>query len=109
MEEGDPHRFQFDLDRGIRDQVVEAPERSPCEPLVAGVGPTSSGIYALYFAGRQAEAGREPTGSAGGTGCFRRKTEPFLVVIFPFAAFAIAADYPETMALPSMVGEFPLV
>lgn len=47
----DPHAFDFDLDRGIREQVVEKLETSPLLPLAKGVGPTSSGIYALYFKG----------------------------------------------------------
>ena len=45
----DQHSFEFDLDRGIRAQVVESLESSPLLPLVRGVGPVSSGIYALYF------------------------------------------------------------
>lgn len=45
----DPHHFDFDLDRGIREQVVEKLETSPLLPLTKGVGPAASGIYALYF------------------------------------------------------------
>ena len=45
----DPHFFDFDLDRGIRLQVVEKLESSPSFPLAKGVGPQESGIYALYF------------------------------------------------------------
>jgi hypothetical protein len=45
----DPHYFQFDLDRGIRTQVVEKLEASPSMQLAKGVGPNESGIYALYF------------------------------------------------------------
>ena len=45
----DPHRFEFDLDRGIRLQTVEQLEKSPILPLAKGVGPDASGIYALYF------------------------------------------------------------
>lgn len=44
----DPHHFDFDLDRGIRDQVVMKLESSPLLPLEKGVGPQASGIYALY-------------------------------------------------------------
>jgi hypothetical protein len=47
----DPHHFDFDLDRGIRTQVVEKLEASPLLSLEKGVGPTASGIYALYFKG----------------------------------------------------------
>ena len=45
----DPHHFDFDLDRGIRAQVVEKLESSPLLPLLRRAGPQSSGIYALYF------------------------------------------------------------
>jgi hypothetical protein len=45
----DPHHFDFDLDRGIRAQVVEKLETSASLPLAKGVGPQTSGIYALYF------------------------------------------------------------
>jgi Eco29kI-like restriction endonuclease len=44
----DPHFFNFDLDRGIRLQVVEKLEGSPILPLQKNVGPPLSGIYALY-------------------------------------------------------------
>jgi len=43
----DPHHFDFDLDRGIRTQVVEKLEASPLLPLIKAVGPMLSGIYAL--------------------------------------------------------------
>ena len=45
----DPHHFDFDLDRGIREQVVEKLEASSLLPLTKDVGPALSGIYALYF------------------------------------------------------------
>jgi len=45
----DPHYFEFDLDRGIRDQVVEKLERSPLLQLSRQVGPQESGVYALYL------------------------------------------------------------
>ena len=48
VEQGDPHHFEFDLDRGIRFQVVEKLEASPLLSLSKGVGPAESGIYALY-------------------------------------------------------------
>ena len=47
----DPHRFEFDLDRGIQEQVIETLEASPLLDLATGVGPHESGIYALYFKG----------------------------------------------------------
>lgn len=49
LEADDPHYFDFDLDRGIREQVVEKLEASPLLPLSKGVGPAESGIYALYY------------------------------------------------------------
>lgn len=45
----DPHYFEFDLDRGIRTQVVEKLEASPLLPLAKDVAPKESGVYALYF------------------------------------------------------------
>lgn len=45
----DPHYFDFDLDLGIRRQVVEKLWSSPLLPLQRGTGPLASGIYALYF------------------------------------------------------------
>ena len=45
----DPHHFDFDLDKGIRDQAVKKLETSPLLRLVKNVGPASSGIYALYY------------------------------------------------------------
>ncbi len=47
----DPHQFYFDLDKGIRIQVIEKLESSPILPLDKNVGPQASGIYALYFNG----------------------------------------------------------
>lgn len=45
----DPHRFDFDLDRGIGLQVVEKLEASPLVKLTKSVGPDASGIYGLYL------------------------------------------------------------
>ena len=45
----DPHYFDFDLDLGIRVQVVDKLNASSLLPLAQGVGPLASGIYALYF------------------------------------------------------------
>ena len=59
----DPHRFDFDLDRGIRFQVVEKLESSPRLPLQKGVGPTDSGIYALYFKGDLVYVGKASKGT----------------------------------------------
>ena len=48
---GDPHHFDFDLDEGIRAQVIEKLESSPILRLARGVGPRESGVYALYYLG----------------------------------------------------------
>jgi hypothetical protein len=47
--EDSPHHFDFDLDRGIRAQVVEKLEASPLLELKKNAGPPASGVYALYF------------------------------------------------------------
>ena len=62
-EAGDPHHFDFDLDRGIRTQVVEKLEASPSLPLTKGVGPQASGIYALYFKERLVYIGKASKGT----------------------------------------------
>jgi len=54
----DPHRFEFDLDKGIRVQIVEKLESSPKIPLDKRVGPRASGIYALYFKGNLVYVGK---------------------------------------------------
>ena len=38
-----PHHFDFDLDRGIRSQVVETLESSPLFTLEKGLGPQANG------------------------------------------------------------------
>jgi len=45
----DSHHFDFDLDEGIRVQVIDKLEASPLVPLKRGVGPRESGVYALYY------------------------------------------------------------
>ena len=49
MDSDDPHYFEFDLDEGIRTQVIEKLEASPLLLLEKGVGPAKSGVYAIYF------------------------------------------------------------
>lgn len=63
MAQGDPHFFDFDLDRGIREQVVEKLESSPPHALAKGVGPAESGIYALYFRGKLVYIGKASKGT----------------------------------------------
>ncbi|HZQ45545.1 MAG TPA: Eco29kI family restriction endonuclease [Verrucomicrobiae bacterium] len=53
-----PHHFEFDLDRGIRDQVVKKLESSPLLQLQKGIGPQESGIYALYYKGKLVYIGK---------------------------------------------------
>lgn len=59
----DPHYFDFDLDRGIREQVVKKLEASPLLPLAKGVGPALSGIYALYFKDKLVYIGKASKGT----------------------------------------------
>jgi hypothetical protein len=59
----DPHFFDFDLDRGIREQVVKKLESLPLLPLEKGVGPNESGIYALYFKGKLVYIGKASKGT----------------------------------------------
>ncbi len=59
----DPHHFDFDLDRGIRAQVVEKLEASPSLPLRKGAAPQASGIYALYFKNRLVYIGKASKGT----------------------------------------------
>ncbi|MGI9013962.1 MAG: Eco29kI family restriction endonuclease [Phycisphaerales bacterium] len=59
----DPHYFDFDLDRGIRDQAVATLEQSPLLPLDKNVGPRASGIYALYYKGELVYIGKASRGT----------------------------------------------
>ena len=59
----DLHHFDFDLDRGIRLQVVEKLESSPLLALTKGVGPAQSGVYALYFEGLLVYVGKASKGT----------------------------------------------
>ena len=57
------HHFDFDLDLGIRNQVVDKLESSPFLPLERGVGPQASGVYALYFKGALVYIGKASKGT----------------------------------------------
>ena len=59
----DPHFFDFDLDRGIREQVVEKLEASEFLPLTKNIGPVQSGIYALYHKGVLVYIGKASKGT----------------------------------------------
>src|SRR4051794_32007081 len=61
--EPNPHHFDFDLDRGIRLQVVEKLEQSPLLKLRRGVGPRESGVYALYYRGDLVYIGKASKGT----------------------------------------------
>lgn len=52
------HFFDFDLDRGIREQVIEKLESSPAIPFAKDIGPRESGLYALYYEGELAYIGK---------------------------------------------------
>lgn len=57
------HHFDFDLDRGIREQVVEKLEASPRLALTKTTGPPASGIYALYFKRKLVYIGKASKGT----------------------------------------------
>ncbi len=59
----DAHHFEFDLDRGIRGQVVEKLEASPLLPLEPGVAPQDSGVHGLYFKGDLVYIGKASKGA----------------------------------------------
>jgi hypothetical protein len=61
--EDNPHHFDFDLDRGIRSQVVEKLENSPLLPLTKTAGPQTSGIYVLYFKDKLVYIGKASKGT----------------------------------------------
>jgi Eco29kI restriction endonuclease len=61
--EDDPHHFDFDLDRGIRTQVLEKLEISPLLPLTNDVAPAQSGIYALYHKAELVYVGKASKGT----------------------------------------------
>jgi hypothetical protein len=62
-EEINRHHFDFDLDRGIRAQVVEKLDSSPLLELKKNVGPQQSGIYALYLNGALVYIGKASKGT----------------------------------------------
>src|SRR2546422_7185566 len=59
----DPHHFEFDLDRGIREQVVERLESSPLLSVSRSAGPDQSGIYALYHKNKLVYVGKASKGT----------------------------------------------
>ena len=61
--DGNAHHFTFDLDAGIRAQVVEKLESSPLLHLSRGAGPSESGIYALYYKRRLVYVGKASKGT----------------------------------------------
>lgn len=61
--DNDPHQFEFDLDQGIRDQVIMALEKSPRLSLTKSIGPQKSGIYALYYQNELVYIGKASSGT----------------------------------------------
>ena len=57
------HHFDFDLDRAIREQVVERLEASLILQLQRNVGVPASGIYALYWHGALVYIGKASKGT----------------------------------------------
>lgn len=68
-----PHHFEFDLDRGIRTQVVEKLEASPILPLKKGVGPPLSGIYVLYYKRKLVYIGKVSKGTTASNRTLRAR------------------------------------
>lgn len=58
MDEKSTHHFTFDLDEGIRVQLVRHLEQTPRLPLTKGVGPGESGLYALFLDGNLVYIGK---------------------------------------------------
>jgi len=58
MDINDAHLFKFDLDRGIREQVIEKLENCPSVPFTKDLGPKESGLYALYYDGTLSYVGK---------------------------------------------------
>jgi len=77
----DRHHFDFDLDRGIRVQVVEKLESSPLLPLTKGTGPQVSGIYALYFKGKLVYIGKASKGTTKSKRTLRARLSEHVVKI----------------------------
>ena len=59
----DPHEFVFELDRAIRDQVIEKLNNSPMLVLERNCSPQKSGIYALYFKRKLVYIGKASKGT----------------------------------------------
>jgi hypothetical protein len=61
--QSNPHLFIFELDRAIRDQVVEKLQMSPLLLLVKNCAPQESGVYALYFKNKLVYIGKASKGT----------------------------------------------
>ena len=77
----DPHHFDFDLDQGIRVQVVDRLEASPLLNLTKAVGPQASGIYALYFKDRLVYIGKASRGTTKSKRTLRARLAEHVVKI----------------------------
>lgn len=49
--QADPYKFVFELDRAIRDQVLERLDEVQAVPLTNGCAPRESGVYAIFWKG----------------------------------------------------------
>jgi Eco29kI restriction endonuclease len=59
----DPHKFEFDLDKGIRLQAVDKLSESPALVLAKDLGPQTSGVYALYHKKKLVYIGKASKGT----------------------------------------------
>ncbi len=60
---GGPHEFVFELDRAIREQVIEKLSASPMLRLRRNNAPLLSGIYVLYFKRKLVYIGKASRGT----------------------------------------------
>lgn len=52
------HHFIFDLDRGIRDQLIEKLDTSPKLQFTKNIGPPESGLYIFHYKGELVYIGK---------------------------------------------------
>lgn len=81
MASDDPHYFDFDLDRGIRSQVVEKLDSSPRFTLKKGIGLQASGIYALYFRDTLVYIGKASKGTTKSKRTLRGRLDEHVIKI----------------------------
>ena len=54
----DKHRFTFDFDKALNEQLIEQFESSPNVSLTENIAPSEKGVYALYRNGKIVYAGK---------------------------------------------------